>query len=369
VLTLLIALLMISPVVALAKVPTPCRGVWVASVGSGSLRTPEGVREVVATAKRSGINTLFVVTWNRGVTLYPSLLMKREFGVEIDPRLAGRDPLKELIDAAHEQGLAVVAWFEFGFSSSYQKPDGGPLLQKRPGWAALDVRGNLVSKNGFQWMNAFDPEVQDFLLEMIKEVVVNYDVDGVQGDDRLPAVPSIAGYSPQTVALYKAEHNGKVPPEDHLKHDWIRWRADRLSMFVERAYGELKAIDPDLCVSWSPSVYPWSIQNYLQDWPRWCREGWGDLFCPQVYREDVARYRHELRQIVEQQVPKDRLDRIAPGVLVSLADGFRAPDDRVRQMVAANREFGFQGEVFFYHSTLDEHAEVFKTLYTDEATR
>ncbi|MGL4515001.1 MAG: glycoside hydrolase family 10 protein [Lacipirellulaceae bacterium] len=368
-----IALLLLGLLVAsdhcAARVPSPCRGVWVASVGSGSLGTPEGVREVVANAKRSGINTLFVVTWNRGVTLYPSPLMEREFGVLIDPRLAGRDPLKELIDEAHAHGLAVVAWFEFGFSSSYQTPDGGPLLRKRPGWAALGPDGKLVSKNGFQWMNAFDPEVQDFLLAMIKEVVENYDVDGVQGDDRLPAVPSTAGYSPQTVALYKSEHNGEAPPLDPRQREWIVWRADRLSQFVERAYRELKAIDPELCVSWSPSVYPWSVQNYLQDWPRWCREGWGDLFCPQVYREDVDRYRHELRQIVETQVPPERLASVAPGVLVSLADGFRAPDERVRQMVAANREFGFQGEVFFYHSTLEKHAEVFKTLYTDEATR
>ncbi|QDT68552.1 hypothetical protein MalM25_14750 [Planctomycetes bacterium MalM25] len=341
----------------------PVRGVWLASVGSESIASHEGLAEVVANCKRVGINTIFVVTWNRGVTLYPSELMRREFGVAIDPRLAGRDPLAELIELAHAADIRVVAWFEFGFSCSYQKPDGGALLERRPGWAALDRDGKLVSRNGFQWMNAFDPEVQDFLLAMLKEVVTRYDVDGVQGDDRLPALPNTGGYDPLTVSLYAKEHQGAAPPDDPTDPEWTQWRADRLSRFVERAYHELKAIDPKLCVSWSPSVYPWSKENYLQDWPRWLREGWGDLFCPQVYRKDLDSYRQTLRALAENQVPPELRSKVAPGVLIALADGYDLPSEHVRQMVEINREMGFQGEVFFYYDGLKQHAETFENLY------
>ena len=347
-------------------VPTPVRGVWLANVGSDSLLTPEGVTEVVHRCKRVGVNTIFVVTWNRGYTLYPSAVMEREFGVAIDPKLTGRDPLRELIDAAHAEGIAVVAWFEFGFSSSYRRPDGGPLLRARPEWRALDPAGELVSRNGFQWMNGFDPAVQDFLIAMLKEVVERYDVDGVQGDDRLPAQPNTAGYDPLTVADYRAEHAGAAPPDDPSDPDWTQWRADRLSAFVERAYRELKALDPELCVSWSPSVYPWSKQNYLQDWPRWAREGWGDLFCPQLYRSSVDAYRIELAKLREQ-LPAEALSRVAPGVLIALADGYDLSAEALRGMVAANREFGFAGEVFFYYEGLEQHAEVFDTLYAEGA--
>lgn len=341
----------------------PVRGVWLASVGSESIASREGLTEVVAHCKRVGINTIFVVTWNRGVTLYPSELMRREFGVAIDPRLAGRDPLAELIELAHAEEIKVVAWFEFGFSCSYRQPDGGALLKRRPGWAALDREGALVSRNRFQWMNAFDPEVQDFLLAMLKEVVTRYDVDGVQGDDRLPALPNSGGYDPLTVSLYAKEHGGAAPPDDPRDPEWTQWRADRLSRFVERAYRELKAIDPELCVSWSPSVYPWSKENYLQDWPRWLREGWGDLFCPQVYRKDLDSYRQTLRALAEDQVPAELRSKVAPGVLIALADGYDLPSERVRQMVEINRELGFRGEVFFYYDGLRQHADTFETLY------
>lgn len=341
----------------------PVRGVWVANVGSDSLYSADGIRETVATCKTAGINTIFVVTWNRGHTLYPSAVMQREFGVTIDPRLAGRDPLEELIDEAHAADIRVVAWFEFGFSCSYGRSDGGPLIAKRPEWAAIGPDGELVSRNGFQWMNGFDPAVQDFLLDLLKEAVENYNLDGVQGDDRLPALPNTAGYDAKTVARYKADHNGADPPANPYDAEWTQWRADRLSEFVERAYSELKAIDPDLCVSWAPSVYPWSKQNYLQDWPRWLREGWGDLFCPQVYRKSPEAYASTLRPIVEQQVAAEDLARVAPGLLIALADGYDISSEEIASMVQSNRDAGFEGEVFFYYDGLKQHAELFDRLY------
>lgn len=344
----------------------PMRGVWLASVGSKAMMDHKGIIETVQICKRAGINTIFVVTWNRGVTLYPSEVMQQEFGVAIDPRLKGRDPLKELIEVAHAEDIEVHAWFEFGFSSSYRKPDGGAILNKRPQWSALQSHGKLVSRNGFQWMNGFDPEVQDFMVSMLKEVVSNYDVDGVQGDDRLPALPNTAGYDPLTIKMYQAEHGGQSPPEDHLDADWIQWRADKLSLFVKRTYEELKAIDPDLCVSWAPNVWPWSRDQYLQDWPRWAQEGWGDLFLPQVYRKDLKAYRDTL-QMTADQFPKELLPKIVPGVLIALADGYDLPSSQIREMVEINRDLGFEGEVYFYFDGLKQHAEIFETLYHDSA--
>ena len=46
-------------------------------------------------------------------------------------------------------------------------------------------------KNGFDWLNAFDPEVQNFMISLFKEVVTNYEIDGVQGDDVTTNVKTI----------------------------------------------------------------------------------------------------------------------------------------------------------------------------------
>lgn len=204
-------------------------------------------------------------------------------------KFAGRDPLQEMIDAGHAAGLKVHAWFEYGFASSYSA-NGGPIVNARPDWAALDQAGKLVVKNGFDWLNAFNPEVQDFMINLVKEVVTKYDIDGVQGDDRLPALPSTAGYDPFTVAQYKLENNNQSPPTDFKDQAWVKWRANRLNKFMKRFYTEIKAAKPSVIVSSSPSPYPWSLAEYLQDWPTWVDSSWVDAVIPQCYRYDITAY-------------------------------------------------------------------------------
>ena len=338
------------------------RGVWLTNVDSDALFSDEGLQEAVDRCSRLGFNTIYVVTWNRGYTLYPSSIMAATFGAAIDPQLEGRDPLQTLIEKAHAKGLRVIAWFEFGFASSYQEADGGYLLRQKPHWAARDSAGQVVSKNGFQWMNAFDPEVQNFVLSLVKEVVENYDVDGIQGDDRLPALPSLAGYDSLTVALYAAEHEGHRPPMNYKDTAWVDWRANRLNEFMQRMSQELRAMDPKLTLSFSPSIYPWSKFEYLQDWPTWVAEGWVDEICPQVYRYDIEAYRSALDAIVQSQVAPEHHALLAPGILLKVGD-YVATDTLLQQMVAHNRSLGIEGEVFFFYEGIKLRPAFFEQLY------
>ena len=165
-------------------------GTWVTNVASTALDSRENIKQTVATCKASGIKNIFVVVWNQGRTLYPSDVMQSTFGTDarIMTRFAGRDPLLEMIEEAHKEGIKVHAWFEYGFAASNNQ-NGGLIIQTKPNWAAKDINGNLLKKNGFEWMNAFLPEVQNFMISLVMEVVNKYNVDGVQGDDRMPALP------------------------------------------------------------------------------------------------------------------------------------------------------------------------------------
>jgi len=87
--------------------------------------------------------------WDNSMTNYPSEVMKNLTGVEINPRFADRDPLQELIEAAAKRNIKVVAWFEFGFSSTYNDPTGGPIIRKNPHWSGRDVNGSLATKGNF----------------------------------------------------------------------------------------------------------------------------------------------------------------------------------------------------------------------------
>ena len=291
------------------------------------------------------VNVVLPVVSNKGFTLYRSAVMDSLFGVPIDTLYKERDPLREVIEEAHRRGIAVIPWFEFGFSSSYRAA-GGHLLARKPQWAARDREGELPEKNGFEWMNAYHPEVQEFLLALVLEVARTYDVDGIQGDDRLPAQPVEGGYAEFTQALYAQEHHGTHPPRELHDAAWMRWRADKLTAFAVRMYTELKAIDSALIVCWAPSVYPWSRNEYPQDCPSWVRARAADMILPQVYRFDLDAYRRTLRSHSGDSLGLTRLgDMLFPGLLISLGP-YRIPEEDLLTAVRFNREAGFRGESF-----------------------
>ena len=348
------------------------RGVWLTNVDSKVLDSRARIEEAMAFLADHNVNVVFPVVWNDATTLYPSAVMDTLTGQRIDPQYEGRDPLAELVAAAHEEGLAVMPWFEFGFSASH-KADGGPILDKYPQWAARDTSGALVTKNGFDWMNGYHPAVRGFVLDLILEVVRTYDIDGIQGDDRLPANPVEGGYSDVTKQLYRSEHDGQDPPADPRDADWKAWRAEKLSDFAVRVYDEVKAVDSSLVVSWAPSPYPFGYNEYLQDWPAWINRGAADLVHPQVYRRDVASYENFLQE----QQPEaagwapDKIDGFYPGVLMQVSDYTMSPR-ALKRVINVNREHGHAGEVYFFYEGLRANdgalADVLKSCYETPAT-
>lgn len=344
---------------------TAVRGVWLTNVDSQVLNSKENIDEAVKLLDSLGFNSIFVVVWNKAMTTYPSSVMKNLTGIEIDTTFTGRDPLKELIYSAHKKNIKVFAWFEFGFSSSY-KENGGIILSKKPEWAAKDFNGNLVTKNGFEWMNGFHPDVQNFLLSLIMEVVRNYDVDGIQGDDRLPALPSEAGYDEYTINLYKSKHDGKLPPANYKDEQWIQWRADILTDFMQRIYDSVKTFNSNILVSMAPSIYPWSKEEYLQDWPEWIRRGLVELIIPQVYRYNIEDYSFALNEIISNQISREDFHKFYPGVLLKV--GSYQPDEKfLSQMIELNRNNGINGEVFFFYEGIKKYPDLFRKFYKDRA--
>ncbi len=334
---------------ALPAGPREVRGVWITNVDSTVLTSRERIAEAMDFLAAMNINVVYPVVWNKAQTLYPSAVMKERFGVEIDPIYAGRDPLADIIAEAHRHGIEVVPWFEYGFASSYNL-GGGPLLKKEPGWAAVDPDGNLVKKNDFEWMNALDPEVQEFLASLILEVATNYDIDGIQGDDRLPAMPTLGGYDAKTVARYRAEF-GKDPPRDIKDKQWVQWRADILTEFLTDLRTKVKAIDKNIVVSMSPSYYDWSLYEYLQDSKTWTDRDLIDSIHPQAYRYDFEKYAKVIDDIVANQFTAEQLPLLSPGVLIK-SGKYRITWEFLEKCIAYNRSKGIMGEVHFFYEGL-----------------
>lgn len=338
------------------------KGVWMTNVASEALSSLANIKEAVQICKKSQITDIFVVVWNKGRTIYYSDIMNREFGIPIMEQYSGRDPLQEIITEAHKEGLKVHAWFEYGFAASNSQ-QGGIILQKYPEWAAKDKSGNLlVSSNGFEWMNGINPNVQNFIKSLILEVVNKYDVDGIQGDDRLPAMPSAGGYDSYTTQLYENEHNGQKPPANEKDAAWLTWRADKLTAFLGTLYKEIKAAKPNVIVSMAPSVHPWAKENYLQDWPTWLEKGYCDMVIPQLYRYDITAYTTTLKTQISYITNTTLRSKFYGGVLIQ-SGNWNATEEYLDQMIKANRNNGVKGEIFFFYEGLKKNTDYFQNKY------
>ena len=335
------------------------RGVWITTAASTALDSRANIKQAVLNCKAANINNIFMVVYNNGRTIYPSAIMNNLIGIPIMERFAGRDPLQEIIEEAHAVNIKVHAWFEYGFSSSYSA-NGGLIVQAKPSWAAKTSAGALVVKNGFDWLNPFDPEVQNYMIGLFKEVTTNYNVDGLQGDDRLPAVPSTAGYEPYTVALYKAENGGANPPTNYAQADWVNWRAKKLNAFLKKLRTEVKAIKPAIQLTMSPSAYPWALGEYLQDWPTWVDSSYVDAIMPQCYRYDIAAYTATITE--QKSYYRNTSVPFYPGVLLKSGSTL-VGDPFLTQMIQANRSKGFKGECFFFYEGIKDKLTFFQGQY------
>ena len=334
----------------------PIRGVWMTNVGSRVMYSRDSMAKAVQQCKDQNINHIFVVVWNKGMTMYPSDVLKSYIGIDQDSLFKGRDPIRELIDLAHAQKIKVHAWFEFGFSFSYRDTSNSVWFRKYPEWLGRDKKGAVLMKNGFYWWNALHPGPQNLLKELILEVVEKYDIDGIQGDDRLPAMPSEGGWDSYTISLYK-ESFGKEPESSgSAAIEFLQWKADRLSDYGKRIYSAVKQKRRNCIVSWAPSIYPWSKEQYLQDWPQWLKGGYADYIFPQLYRYKLDAYEKILKELNEQ-VPSNKKKKVFPGILTSLGDGYQADELMLRGMIDLNRKYGFNGEVLFYYETLNRFSK------------
>lgn len=332
------------------KSPIPVRGTWVTNVASDALTSKEKIKETIQRCKAFGLNTIYVVTWNKGVTMYPSPVVEKYIGIRQDPVYEGFDPIQEIIAQGHAAGLKVVGWFEYGFAYNYSDST-SIWLNKYPHWAGRDVQGRLLQKNKFYWWNAFHPEVQQFMTELVLDFVKRYDADGVQGNDRLPAMPSEGGYDLYTKNLYAVENGNRLPPEDSKDSVWLQWRADKLSTYIKNLYRQIKKIKPAFIVSWAPSIHPWAKEQYLQDWPAWLNGGYADEVLPQLYRYNIGAYEKVLKEMASQLTPAQK-GRVFPGILTGLGDGYVVKQQMLQNMVTLNRKYGFDGECSFYYESL-----------------
>ncbi len=343
------------------------KGIWLTNTASDLFQSPDNINLAMQVIAETGFNVIFPVVWNKGYTLYPSQVMSKNFGsnFKIDPLYskANRNPLQEIITAAKKVNLKVIPWFEYGFAYSHISVNhvNKYLLESRlkdKNWLAYDPNGKILVKNGFQWLNAFNSQVQNFILDLLLEVVKNYEVDGIQGDDRLPAFPIEGVHNQQDILSQLGNKIG-------LSHFFLQQKANLLTNFWKQVHQEIKKINPNLIISVAPNPAPFALREYLQDWKTWLNLNLVDAIHPQLYARSFSKYQSLCQANFTKINEKDH-HKFVPGVLLKISN-FRLSKDDLWSIIKYNRNQGIKGEVFFFWEGLkDNDFELAKFLQSQQ---
>jgi uncharacterized lipoprotein YddW (UPF0748 family) len=273
------------------------RGVWVATVNNIDWPSKPGlsVKELkeetirlLNLQQKLGMNAIIFQVRPAADAFYPSSYEPWSRYLSGTPGKApehGFDPLAFWIEECHFRGMEFHAWFNpFRVAQNFK----GPLAANHVAFSHPE----WILKYGNQLL--FDPgipEVRDFTMSVVMDVVKRYDVDAIHFDDYFYPYPLPEAF-PDTASFRKFSRAFR--PED--KDDWRRENIDLLIHDLSR---EIKKAKPWVKFGIS-SFGVWqnksddpegsdtragvsSFRDLHANVIKWQAAGWIDYLVPQIY--------------------------------------------------------------------------------------
>ncbi len=257
--------------------------------------------------KKGGFNTINLETYLHGDPIFPSQTFKKyNIAQKLPFQLTDSkgDLLKIWLDEAHKRGMKVHVWFQtfYAGNTQYDKTKGS-ILNAHPEWANIQRSAlNQASlppstlEPGAFFLDPANPEAQQFVLDLIDEIITRYPVDGFQLDyirypssfppNKIAYVATSWGYSPAARQAFKAKTGfdpAEITPTEHpqLWEEWARFKTAQVDAFVEKAHGLIKSRRPQMPIS--AAIFPSpaeALERKHQDWLGWTKKGWVDFLAP-----------------------------------------------------------------------------------------
>lgn len=234
--------------------------------------------QILDQLRAAKINTVLIQTRIRGSVIYPSKIEPWDVCLtgqfDKDP---GYDPLAFAIEETHKRGMELHAWVvTIPCFKIKDAPKMGPK-------ALLKTNPQLLKKhNDSYYLDPGLPGSDDYLVSICKEIVGNYDVDGIHFD--YIRYPENAERFPDGTTYKKYGKNQQ-------KTDW---RRNNITRIVSKAHKAIKTLKPWVRLSCSPigkfkdmrrfSSRGWNAYTAVyQNAQGWLREGIMDMLCPMMY--------------------------------------------------------------------------------------
>lgn len=273
------------------------RAVWVSTLlnldwpSKSGLSSEEQKNEFITLLnafEKNKINTVIIQVRPSGDAIYPSKYsewskwLTGKQGVAPDNNF---DPLKFIVEECHKRCMEVHAWFNpfrAVYNTNTNPACSTHISNTKPEW---------IIKYGLnKFLDPGNPEVRNYVKDIICEVVENYDIDAVHFDDYF--------YPHESRDTMFDDYNS-YEKYGYEFYDIKNWRRDNINKFIELVNKSIHERKPQ--VKFGVSPFPvWRSTKYdpklgvnvnssssyddlCADVLLWVQKGWIDYVMPQLY--------------------------------------------------------------------------------------
>ncbi|UIR56063.1 family 10 glycosylhydrolase [Sphingobacterium sp. SRCM116780] len=274
------------------------RGVWITTIGnidwptsaSGTnvAKQKQELIHILDEHKRSGINTILFQIRPAADAFYAkgreswSRYLTGKQGKAPEPFY---DPLDFIIEECHKRGMELHAWINPYRASTTLNPNHfaeDHITKKKPEW--------FFTYAGKKLFNPGIPEVRQYIIDVVMDVVNNYDIDGVHFDDYFYPYPDSRNTAIPDRITFGQYANNFSNIDD--------WRRNNVDVLIRDLGVAIKAKKPYIKYGVSPcGIWDNKDENIegsnthglsgyrtlFADGVKWVKEGWIDYINPQIY--------------------------------------------------------------------------------------
>ncbi|HEY5570434.1 MAG TPA: family 10 glycosylhydrolase [Bacteroidales bacterium] len=255
-----------------------------ANTVAGRLKQQREMIHILDQLAAANFNVVLFQTRLRGDVLYPSYIEPWSSVLTGSISSPGYDPLDFMTKECHKRGMECHAWIvsiPLGTTSHIRSLGKRSIANSRP-----DMCKQLF---GEYYLDPGHPETAPYILSLVKEIVSNYDIDGIHLD--YIRYPDKAEYFPDKSTYEKS--GSKLPLKE--------WRRENINRIVYTIYDWVKKTKPRVKISSAtlgryislqevPTPGWTSFETVYQDPKEWMKQGKLDFIVPMMYAKDKYFY-------------------------------------------------------------------------------
>lgn len=230
------------------------------------------------------------------------------------------DPLAYLCTQAHANGIQVHAWLGGSGGGPYRvstvwPPGGNATLAGHPEWFMVpqaNSEGNaIVTLDGSYLLDMGSPDAQNYIISIVRELVTNYPIDGINWDDEINGAGYTQGYAfpaysaatyPRSGLARYRTNTGFVGTPSANDGAYSNYRRRFKNELMARSQAEIQSIktNPRQPVRHTSATMAYGNPAstcdftsttpyiYYSDWAGMLQNGWLDAVIPQNYKVETS---------------------------------------------------------------------------------